>query len=122
MYLIFLGIRTSVDPLLSILGLIQQFMGINIRAEDFAACHHLPSANMNKLVFVKFIYNHQRDRIWRNRASLKNYGPTKKVYIVEWLADHDKQVIEYCKRVNIEYCYKQLPTYGASSGRAEKSR
>ena len=35
-------------------------MGINIRAEDIAACHHLPSANMNKPVIVKFIYNNQR--------------------------------------------------------------
>ena len=78
-------------------------MGIKIRAEDIAACRHVPSANMNKPVIVKFIYNHQRDRIWRNRASLKNYGLTKKVYIVERLADHDKQVIEHCKQVNVEY-------------------
>ena len=83
--------------------LIQQFMGIIIRAEDIAASHHLPSANMNKPVIVKFIYNHQRDRIWQNRASLKNYGPTKKVYILGRLADHDKQVIEHCKQVNVEY-------------------
>ena len=103
MCLILLGIRTSDDPFSSILGLIQQFMGINIRAENFAACHHLPSANMNKPVIVKFIYNHQRDRNWQNRASLKNYGPTKKVYIVERLADHNKQVIEHCKQVNVEY-------------------
>ena len=103
MCLIFLGIRTSDDPLSSILGLIQQFMRINNSAEDIAACHHLPSANMNKPVIVKFIYKNQRDRIWQNRASLKNYGPTKKVYIVERLADHDKHVIEPCKQVNVEY-------------------
>ena len=34
---------------------------------------------------------------------MKNYGPTKKVYIVERLADHDRQVIEHCKQVNVEY-------------------
>ena len=62
--LIFSGIQTSDDPLSSNLGLIQQFMGINIRAEDIAACHHLMSANMNKPVIVKLFCNHQRDRIW----------------------------------------------------------
>ena len=71
--------------------------------EDIAACHHLPSANMNKPVVVKLKYNHQRDRILRKRASLKNYGPTKKVCFVKRLADHDKQVIEHCKQVNVEY-------------------
>ena len=55
MCLIFLGIRTSDDPLSSILELIQQFMGINIRAEDIAACHHLPCANMNKPSTSSFI-------------------------------------------------------------------
>ena len=34
---------------------------------------------------------------------MKNYGPMKKVSIVERLADHDKQVIENCKQDNVEY-------------------
>ena len=57
----------------------------------------IPSRNQVKTIIIKFLYHHQKDLLWRNRKELMRHDKTKHVYIVDRLAERDRDVVNYAK-------------------------
>ena len=80
-----------------VLGIIRNVLRVSINQEDLAACHYLTSINQIKPIIIKFLYHHQKVLVWRNRKELMKHDKTKRVYIVERLAEWDRDVVNYAK-------------------------
>ena len=89
----FFGLETDGDPLAAVLGIIRIVLRVSINQENLAACHYLFSRNQVKSIIIKFLCHHQMDMGWRNRKELMKHDKTKRVYIVERLAEWDRDVI-----------------------------
>ena len=67
MCLTFHGIRDGGEyPVHKIVEIIRS-VHIPIEPCDIAACHYLPGDGRNKPIIVKFLYNHQRDKVWEQQ-------------------------------------------------------
>ncbi len=83
----------GVDPIDNIIALLQRHLNMDIAPSDLAACHPL---NRNPIapVIVKFIYNKQRDMVWRRKGMLKTFRNSvgHLVYVHERLTSVDRDI------------------------------
>ena len=98
MCLTFHGIRDGGEyPVHKIVEIIRS-VHIPIEPCDIAACHYLSGDGRNKPIIVKFLYNHQHDKVWEQRNSF--FDPQTKliIYVNERLAENDRDVYNYCRK------------------------
>ena len=95
MCLAFHGIRDGGEyPVHKIVEIIRS-VHIPIEPCDIAACHY--GDGRNKPNIVKFLYNHQRDKVWEQRNSF--FDPQTFIsYVNERLAENDRDVNNYCRK------------------------
>ena len=115
--LIFLGIQASDDPWIQVEKLINEQLGICITKADIAACHYLPGAGNSKPIKVKFIYNWQRDEVYRRRFAQRNLvlPNNRKIFIVERLPETDWETVEYAKSKGAKYTTNKCQVFVQSS-------
>ena len=98
MCLTFHGIRDGGEyPVHKIVEIIRS-VHIPIEPCDIAACHYLPGDGRNKPIIVKFLYNHQRDKVWEQRNSFFDPQTKSIIYVNERLAENDRDVYNYCRK------------------------
>ena len=98
MCLTFHGIRDGGEyPVHKIVEIIRS-VHIPIEPCDIAACHYLPGDGRNKPIIVKFLYNHQRDKVWKQRNSFFDPQTKSIIYVNERLAENDHDVYNYCRK------------------------
>ena len=101
--LTFLGVKSGVDPMVPVLDIMNRVLGAKVSPEDLAACHYLPGNAEKKPIIVKFIYNGQRDYVWRNRFTLTDNESTKNIFIVERLPEIDRDTVNYAKEKGLKF-------------------
>ena len=86
MCLTFHGIRDGGEyPVHETLEIIRS-VRFQIEPFDNAACHYLPDDGRNKPNIVKFLYNHQRDKVWEQSHSFFEPQTKSIIYVNERLA------------------------------------
>ena len=98
MCLTFHGVRDGGEyPVHKIVEIIRSVQ-IPIEPYDIAACHYLPGNGRTKPIIVKFIYNHQRDKVWHQRNSFFDPPTGGKIHINERLSETDRDLYNYCRK------------------------
>ena len=96
--LTFRGIRDGVEhPVYKIVEIIRSVQ-IPIEPFDDAACHYLSGDGRNQAIIVKFLYNHQRDKVWEQRNTFFNTQTKSITYVNERLVENDCDVYNYCRK------------------------
>ena len=67
MCLTFHGVSDSGEYAVHSIVKILRSVNISIQPQAIVACHYLPGKGRNRPIIVKFLYNHQRDPVWKNR-------------------------------------------------------
>ena len=80
--------------------IVENIRSVHIPIEpcDLAACHYLPGDGRNKPIIVKYLYNHQRDKVWEQRNSFFDPQTKSIIYVKERLAENDRDVYNYCRK------------------------
>ena len=112
------------SPIDAVIHLVNNTLQIPLQHQhqDVGACHFLPTPGYVKPIFVRFLYDHQRENVWQARGKLKTSRKQNEraIVVVERLTDTDRNVLCYAKSKNCLISTRKGQVFGKLNANEEK--